>query len=200
MIPRLLSHNLAITERRWKAGFYFARGKIQMMKMMKKALCFLTFALMLPLLWGCGSSREELPPPAAAPVFSNIKIRVVDVSNDTRELYEVDVIGMMWNALEDSLRKRGMLWMPDVPGLPLLLEARILKYQEGNVWLRPILPMWGKTVLTTKCDVKDAETVVASAESKRSITFGNETFTVGAWRKIFSGVAEDLVSDLAKRL
>jgi hypothetical protein len=200
MIPRLLSHNLAITERRWKAGFYFARGKIQMMKMMKKALCFLTFALMLPVLWGCGSSREDLPPPAAAPVVSNIKIRVVDVSNDTRELYEVDVIGMMWNALEDSLKKRGMLWTPDAPGLPLLLEARILKYEEGNVWLRPILPMWGKTVLTAKCDVKDGGQVVASTEAKRSITFGNETFTVGAWRKIFSGVAEDLVSDLAKRL
>jgi hypothetical protein len=170
------------------------------MKMTKMALCLLTFMLVLPLLWGCGSSHDQLPPPTAVAAVSNIKIRVVDVSNDTRELYDLDVIGMLWTALEDSLKKRGMLWTPDAPGLPLLLEAHILNYQEGNVWLRPILPMWGKTVLSTKGDVKEGGRVVASAEAKRSITFGNETFTVGAWRKIFTGVAEDLVSDLAKRL
>jgi hypothetical protein len=169
-------------------------------KIFKKAICSLTFVLVLHVLWGCGSRREELPPPTTAPAVSNIKIRVVDVSNDTRELYDVDVIGMMWNALEDSLKKRGMLWTQEATGLPLLLDAHILKYQEGNVWLRPILPIWGKTVLTTRCEVKDGGKVVASAEVKRSITFGNETFTVGAWRKIFSGAAEELVSDLAKRL
>jgi hypothetical protein len=169
-------------------------------KIFKKAACSLAFAMMLHVLWGCGSGSDGLPPPTTAPAVSNIKIRVVAVSNDTRELYDVDVIGMMWNALEESLKKRGMLWNQDAPGLPLLLEAHILKYQEGNFWLRPILPMWGKTALTTRCDVKDGGKVVASAEVKHSITLGHETFTVGAWEKIFSGVAEELVSDLAKRL
>jgi hypothetical protein len=173
------------------------KGKILMMK---RAVYFLLVVMSLSALWGCGSTREELSAPASVPAVSNVQIRVVDVSNDTRELYDVDVIGMMWNALEDSLRKRGMLWTPDAPGLPLLLEARVLKYQEGNLWLRPILPMWGKTVLTAKCEVKGEGRVVASAETNESITFGHETFTVGAWRKVFATVAEDLVTQLARSL
>jgi hypothetical protein len=180
-----------------RSSSYFEEGTIQMMK---KALYFFAFAVSLAALWGCSASREELPAAAVTPAVSNVKIRVVDVSNDTRELYDVDVIGMMWNALEDSLRKRGMLWTPDASGLPLVLEAHVLKYQEGDFWLRPILPMWGKTALTVQCDVKSEGRIVASAEAKQSITLGHETFTVGAWRKIFASVAEDLVSQLARSL
>lgn len=170
--------------------------------MMKKARYSIVFPLVIAILWGCGSRRDTLPPPSVemAPVFSSIKIRVVGVSNDTRELYEVDVIGMMWNALEDSLRKRGMLWKPEVAEVPYTLEARVLDYQEGNVWLRPILPMWGKTVLNAKCELKEGGRVIASAEVKQSMTFGHGTFTVGAWRKIFAGVAEDLVTQLTRSL
>jgi hypothetical protein len=168
--------------------------------MKKKALCYVALVLMVAALWGCSGTREELPPPTVAPAVSIVKIRVVDVSNDTRELYEVDVIGMMWTALDDSLKKRGMFWTPDDPGPPLMLEAHVLKYQEGSVWLRPILPMWGKTVLTTKCELKREGQVVASAEIKRSISFGSGTFTVNAWRKIFAGAAEDLVNELTRGL
>jgi hypothetical protein len=168
--------------------------------MKRKALCCFAFVLMAAALWGCGGTRQELPMPMEAPAVSNIKIRVVDVSNDTRGLYEVDVIGMMWAALDDSLKKRGMLWTPDAPGLPLIMNAHVLRYQEGNVWLRPILPMWGKTVITVKADLRDGGQVIASAETQQVITFGHETFTVGAWRKIFAGAAEDLVSQLVRGL
>ncbi len=169
---------------------------------MMKNKIFSCFALivMVAALGGCGRNRPELPPPTVDPVVSNIKIRVVDVSNDTRELYDVDMIGMMWTGLEDSLKKRGMLWKPEDPGLPLILEAHVVKYQEGNVFLRPILPMWGKTVLTAKGDLKREGQVVASAEANRSITLGNETFTLHAWRKIFAGVAEDMVNQLTRGL
>ncbi len=179
------------------SGSYFNKGWVQMMK---KVLCLLAFSLALAAFWGCRSNRAELPPPTVAVPVSHIKIRVVDVSNDTRELYDVDVIGMMWSSLEDSLKKRGMLWTPDVSEVPLTLEAHVLKYQEGNIWLRPILPPWGKTVLNAKCEVKDQGRVVATAESKSAITFGHETFTIGAWRKIFAGVAEDLVSQATRGL
>jgi hypothetical protein len=181
-----------------KRSCYFEKGKIQMMK--KKTLCYVALVLMVAALWGCSGTHQELPPPTAAPAVSNVKIRVMDVSNDTRELYEVDVIGMMWTALDDSLKKRGMFWTKDEPGLPLVLEAHVLKYQEGSVWLRPILPMWGKTVLTVKGELKREGQVVASADAKQAITFGHETFTVHAWRKIFAGVAEDLINQLARGL
>jgi hypothetical protein len=168
--------------------------------MKKKALCYFAFVLMVVALSGCGGTRQELPATMDTPVVSNIKIRVVDVFNDTRELYEVDVIGMMWTAVEDSLKKRGMLWTPEAAGLPLMLEAHIVKYQEGNVWLRPVLPLWGKTALTVKGDLREGGQTVAAAETKQAITFGHETFTLGAWRKIFAGAAEDLVSQLVRGL
>jgi hypothetical protein len=156
--------------------------------------CFFMAAAFL----GCSKTGPQWPPaPETLPV-SSIKIRVVDVSNDTRELYEIDVIGMMWTALDDSLKKRGMLWTPDSPGLPLMLEARVLKYQEGSAWLRPILPMWGKTVLTLKGEVREGGQVVASAETNQAMTFGHGTFTIGAWRKVFAQAAEDLVSQLVR--
>jgi hypothetical protein len=168
--------------------------------MKKKALCYLVFVLLAAALSGCSSTHQEWLSPPETPPVSNIKIRVVDVSNDTRELYEVDVIGMMWTALDDALRKRGMLWTPDAPGLPLMLEAHVLKYQEGSVWLRPILPMWGKTVLTLKGDLKEGGQVVASAETQQAMSFGHGTFTIGAWRKIFAGAAEEFVSQLVRGL
>lgn len=171
--------------------------------MTKKTLYLIVCLLVSASLWGCGSKRPELPPPSAADVpapVSSIKIRVLDVSNETHELYDVDVIGMMWSALEDSLKKRGMLWTPQTSGMPLTLEAHVLKYQEGSAWYRWILPTWGKTVLTTKCDLKDGGRLIASAEGKEAITFGHKTFTIDAWRKIFADVAEDLVSQLTRRL
>lgn len=168
--------------------------------MMKKTLYLTVCLVMGAALWGCGSSRSNLPPPTVVQAVSSIKIRVVDVSNETRELFEVDVIGMMWSSLEDSLKKRGMLWTPEAAVVPLTIEAHVLKYQEGSAWLRWILPTWGKTVLTAKCDLKDGGRVIASAEAKEAFTFGHETFTRGGWRKIFAGVAEDLVSQVTRSL
>lgn len=168
--------------------------------MMKKTLYLIGCLLVCAPLCGCSTTRSELPPPTAAQAVSSIKIRVMDVSNETRELYEMDVIGMMWSALEDSLKKRGMLWTPDAAGLPLTIEAHVLRYEEGTAWLRWIFPPWGRTALTAKCDLKDGGRIIASAEAGESITFGHGTFTVGAWRKIFTGVAEDLVRQLTKSL
>ena len=168
--------------------------------MMKKIFLVIGCLVMGASFWGCGAKRGELPPPTIAPAVSSIQVRVVDVSNETRELYEVDVIGMMWSALEESLKKRGMLWKPDSGGVPLTLEAQVLRYEEGTVWLRWFLPAWGRTTLTAKGDLKEGGRLIASAEAKEAITFGHQTFTIGAWRKIFGEVAEDLVSQLTKSL
>ena len=169
--------------------------------MTKKTFFLIVCLLLSTFFLVCCAKRPPLPPPTPADIpVSNIKIRVMDVSNETHELYDVDVIGMMWSALEDSLRKRGMLWAPQTAGPPLTIEAHVLKYQEGSAWYRWILPPWGKTVLTTKCDLKDSGQVIASAESNKAITFGHKTFTIGAWRKIFAEVAEDLVSQLTRKL
>lgn len=83
---------------------------------------------------------------------------------------------------------------------PLTLDAYIVKYQKGNVFMRPVLPMWGKTALAVRCDLKDGDRVVTTVESKHVISLGSGAFTVGAWRKVFSDVSEDLVQELARKM
>lgn len=161
---------------------------------------FLALVLILGMLGACSSTREESIRPLPTPAASGVKVRVMDVSNKTGELYEVDVIGMMWNALEESLNRRGMLWTPDSGVTPLTLEAAVTRYQAGSAWYRFILPYWGKTVLAARCELKEGGRVIASAEAKKTISLGSDVFTSGAWRKIFTAVAEDLVNELAPAL
>ena len=66
-----------------------------------------------------------------AVVTSPYKVRVTDVSNDTHQVYDVDVIGLLWNGLEDSLKKRGMLWTPELEGEPYVMEGHVVIFQEG---------------------------------------------------------------------
>jgi len=75
--------------------------------MMKKIFLVIGCLVMGASFWGCGAKRGELPPPTIAPAVSSIQVRVVDVSNETRELYDVDVIGMMWSALWKNRSRSG---------------------------------------------------------------------------------------------
>lgn len=160
----------------------------------------LILSLALGTLSGCGGTREEPILEAPAPARVDKRIRVIDVTNSTRELYDVDAIGMLWNGLNESLMKRGLLWMGE-PSIPVLrLEASIVEYNKGNVLLRPLALPWGKTVLSVKCDLKEDGRIVATAESKRSVSVGDRTFTVGAWKKVFSEVAEDVVRQLSSKI
>jgi len=130
----------------------------------------------------------------------NIRIKIADVSNDTRKIYDVDVIGMMWSALDDSLKKRQLLWTPESTERPLLLEVHVVQYEEGNIVLRSLLPLWGKTLLVLKGDLKKGGQVIASAETRRVISLTERGMTWAAWSKIFPLSAEDMVSQLLKKM
>ena len=64
-------------------------------------------------------------------INSPYKVRVSDVSNDTHQVYDVDVIGLLWNGLEDSLKKRGMLWTPQSEGEPYVMEGHVEYFRKG---------------------------------------------------------------------
>ena len=149
-------------------------------------------------LWACGSTSEDTE--ISYRQSPNIKMRVIDVSNSTSELFDVDVIGMLWSSLDDSLKKRGMLWPGEAVYAPYKIEAKILQYQKGSAWYRWCLPMWGDTHLTVKCDVTKDGRVVATVETEKEVSFGDGTFTRNAWRKIFAEVAEDLVGQIVARM
>ena len=171
---------------------------------MKRLVLILAIFLILTPLVGCGTSKsaeKELIAGPSVAVSRSVKIRVVDVSNNTEELFDVDVIGLLWSSLDDSLRKRSLLWKDDPSSTaPLKLEAHIVKYQKGSVFMRPVMPMWGKTVLSVRCDLKEGDRVIHSVESKETISYGSGVFTVNAWRKIFAAVAEDVVTQLSGKL
>lgn len=167
-----------------------------MSKLLKPA--FVT--LILTALLACGSTQEETRFTPASPIQPSVKMRVTDVSNKTTEVFDVDVIGNFWNALDATLHQRGLLW-DGKPGVrPLQVQAEILEYQKGNYFLRNILPPWGKTTIKARCIVIDEGRVIASSETVQSITLGDGSFTTEAWRKIFMMAAEDLISQIVTKL
>jgi len=167
---------------------------------MKPMRMLCAMVLLFPLVSGCGSTREETPVQSVPAMRQDVRIRVVDVANKTGELFDVDAIGMLWNGIEESLRNKGLLWTGDA-GIPVMtLKAEILRYQKGNVYLRQVLPTWGKTLLTAKCDLREGDRVVASAESTRTISMGKEGFSFDAWKEIYRMVAEDLVSQVVQKM
>jgi hypothetical protein len=166
---------------------------------MKRMICLVACFAIFSALSGCASKHEEIKPVPNYGYVSNVKIKVADVSNNTTELFDVDVIGMLWNSLEDSLKKRGMLWKGDLQEKPLILEAHVTKYQKGSVWLRPCLPLWGRTILEVKAELKEEGRVIATAEAKQKITLGSGTFTRDAYKKVFGTVSEDIINQVAMK-
>ncbi len=96
---------------------------------------------------------------------------MVDVSNDTHRVFDVDVIGLLWSGLEDSLKKRGMLWNAQAGGKPYTLEARVVEYKKGSIPGR-LVPLVGDVVLKVTCDLRDGDRQIATVESKHK--FGSE--------------------------
>jgi hypothetical protein len=133
-------------------------------------------------------------------VFSPYKVKVADVFNDTPEVYDVDVIGALWSGLDDSLKKRGMLWTPETEGVPYSLEAHIVLFKKGDMACRCFLPYVGDTVLTVRVELRQGDNRLATFESKRKITYGKGSWTRSAWKKVFGEVAEDIVDQAAKKL
>jgi hypothetical protein len=142
------------------------------------------------------ASRSVSSPKPA--VVSPYKVRVAEVSNDTHKVYDVDVIGLLWDGLEDSLKKRGMLWTPETEGEPYIMEGHIVNYKEGSMAER-FLPYMGDTVLSVRVELSQGGRHLASIESNHKISYGSGTFTRNAWKKIFEQVSEDVVNQAIKK-
>ncbi len=169
---------------------------------MSKSILLIALIFLACFLCACSrGSKQEVYSGMSAPVVASspIKVRVLDVSNDTHEVFDVDVIGLLWNGLQDSLRKRGMLWTPDLGGNPYIIEAHVVKYKKGSMAYR-WAPYFGDTLLVVKCDIRDENRQIATIEAKRKVSFGSGTFTAGAWRKVFEEVSEEVISEAVRKL
>jgi hypothetical protein len=169
---------------------------------MKRVIYVLAFCLILGAFLGCRSKHDDLlgKPSIGPPVRQDVRIKIADVSNKTGELFDVDAIGMLWNGLEESLKGKGLLWSKTSSVPPLTLNAQIVQYKKGNMPMRAFLPGFGKTVLAVKCELlRDGQTV-ATAEARHSVSMGSGTYTIGAWKKIFGDVSQDVVEQLLKKI
>jgi hypothetical protein len=156
--------------------------------------------VMLVASWGCGSAHHTGKADSDFVLRPDIKIKVADVSNDTLTVSDVDMIGLLWDGLNQELHKESLLWTKNTPTSPLLLEAHIIKYQKGDDIQRMLLPGFGSTVLAVRCDVKDGDRVVATVEARQKVAYGDAMMTIKVWKKIFASVSEDAVKELRAKL
>lgn len=166
---------------------------------MNRKIRFLAVVLFALFLCACNRGHDEvITGPYTPSISSPVKIRVADVWNDTHQVFDVDVIGLLWGGLEASLSKRGMLWSQEMGGEYLTLEAHIVTYKKGSMAGR-LVPWAGDAVLAVQCTLRDSNKQLATIESKHKISFGNGTFTRAAWRKVFAEVSEDVVAQAVRK-
>jgi len=131
-------------------------------------------------------------------VTSPYKVRVTDVFNDTHQVYDVDIIGLLWNGIEDSLKKKGMLWTSNAEVEPYLMEGHVDYFRKGEI-IERCLPRLGDTELRVRVELSRGGTHIATIESKHKVTFGRGTITVNAWKKVFDKAVEDVVNQAVKK-
>ena len=157
----------------------------------------LLFILTIMTLIGCGAVQHKVTFQDYSPQ-SQTKIEVGQVTNETKETFDVNVEQMLTDAFAEELRKETMLW-DGGSDTKLVLSSKIVEYAKGDAFKRWLLPGWGSTVLTIQCDLKDGNKVVGSAEARRTVSIGGG-YTIGAWKTIFASVAKDVVEDLRSQI
>lgn len=126
------------------------------------------------------------------------KIEVAKSTNATGEKFDIDIEGMMTNALVDAFRGEELLWTGNEK-VKLTTTCKVLEYKKGDAFKRWLWPGWGATVLEIHCDLTDSNNMVGTVDARRSVTAGGG-YTIGAWEKIFTHVAEDVAADLRDRI
>jgi hypothetical protein len=153
---------------------------------------FLPLALLCAALAGCATSSniEVLSDGALAHGFH---IAAVTVRNDTGETFDIDIEGMLQEAVESQVAKRDLV---HAKGAALGFDVAIIQYEKGNAFKRWLMPGAGKTILSVEATFIDsAGKPIAQSQATRSIGAGGG-YTIGAWKHVFGNVAEQLVDDL----
>lgn len=172
---------------------------------MVKTIRFIALFLLPLCLFGCGiwghngaDSPPNLPTEARVPNCA-LKIRVADVSNDTRLVYDVDAIGLLWNGVEESLKEKGMLWTPNSQCEPYVMECHIVDFKEPSLGMR-LVPHEGNTVVKVRVEITRGGQHVAAFESNYTLGYGKGMWTFHASKKVFAKVSEDIVKQAADKL
>jgi len=131
---------------------------------------------------------------------SSTGVEVGKVTNETGKTFdpEINVEDMLRRALTEKLTAEKLLWNDTTPK-KLVLDSKILDYDEGNAFKRWLLPGWGATVLTIQSDLRQDGQLVGTVDAKRTVSAGGG-YTIGAWKTIFDNIAGDIVEDLREKI
>jgi hypothetical protein len=113
------------------------------------------------------SQSELLPRPGA-------KVELRAVENLSGETFEVDVVGLMREAMQQALREQQFEWTSGSTVDRFIVDLGIVEYRPGNAFVRWLLPGVGSTVLGVRGTVGDAKTgaVAASILHERTVPAG----------------------------
>ena len=147
---------------------------------------------------GCGTVKHTMNLSAGYAMSPDAKIEVGPVLNQTGKQLDIDIEKMLTDALTEQLQKENLLAMGG-DSQKLVIQSKVIEYDKGNAFKRWLMPGWGSTVLTIQCDLKDGDKIVGTADARRTISIGG-AYSIGAWKTVFEGIANDMVKDLKKEI
>ena len=149
--------------------------------------------------WGCANVQHQAKFNKDYIPKEDVSIKVAKVVNDTGFEFDIDIEEKLADALEDQLLEEDLLWLGDKEPT-LFMETRIVGYKKGSAFKRWMMPGWGATQLSIRCELKDDKNnMVGSAVASREVVAGG-LYTVGAWQTVFKDVAGDVADDLRDQI
>ena len=155
-------------------------------------------------LTGCGAVSHEAALLSTYVPEPGLRIDVGTVSNATGQTPKVDdevvdIEQFLTDKLKEKLRAEDFLWS-GAPARKLVLTSKIIEYEPGDAFKRWLLPGWGATALGVEGELRDeSNAVVGTVRARRTVAVGG-VYTIGAWRNVFSSVADDIVSELRSKI
>src|SRR3972149_3931623 len=90
-------------------------------------------------LTGCGAVQHKVTFQDNYSPQARTKIEVGQVTNETKETFDVNVEQMLTDAFAEELRKETMLW-DGGSDTKLVLSSKIVEYAKGDAFKRWLLP------------------------------------------------------------
>lgn len=140
---------------------------------------------------GCSTSSNFTYDPGIGS-GSNIQISSVTSENLTGQTFDnLDVSAEMTSAVERALKDRNITSKDSAN-----INIRIIQYKKGNAVARWVVPGAGMTVLSVEAVLTDPNNKeIGWGQVTRSIGAGG-LYTIGAYKTIFTEVANALVKEL----
>src|SRR5580704_5338903 len=92
---------------------------------------------------GCGAVSHSAQFEANYVPPKDLRMEPGPVTNETGKTFEIDIPKMFGDALGEELSSDQFLWTPGSTGDHLIINTKIVEYDEGDAFKRWLLPGWG---------------------------------------------------------